>query len=552
MRSFLIVLALSLTISIHADQEAKKYNLKEKLEVYDLSLKVHPSLNQYKNLERFKDRLNALNDGEKKKALEFLHQFDDYFPEKILKAIIHHRFFEYDQPQLEDILTFSMISKVMVIRDFVLDHPAHADSLKKVTEHKLVTPYNLEGIMLPLYRERAHALSKMTDHELFRDALRNTPLITNSLKSIIGKELPLQFDIFGKIPGNQITQVDNFFTAIKEAKATLWIDQSLLSIFLENQELLSWVKNHPNKDFKVYVSSEDVTRPELIKLKKKWGERLITLQTNRLTTQSRFHRFLDLAKLIIADGHTPYAFVLYGDKKTMKVKGPVAIVTQALYLKEVERYSESKLTLTPPLDHFINDGDTVRIGFNDGLKANSNNRDLIISSLLKAKKSVTIDTEFLYDPLIVDTLIKVKIRRPKLEIKAMVDMSQSFEMNGLPNSMFVEELKKHGIDMRTRKNGSPLESVITIDQQYVLWANLTPDSMDGFHREVLYKVESQALAKVKYDEFQAIWRDPALAYDLDIENFKVTVEGKKLRSPSSQVVNDMAAKLLRNKAQIIR
>ncbi len=552
MRSFLIVLALSLTISIHADQEAKKYNLKEKLEVYDLSLKVHPSLNQYKNLERFKDRLNALNDGEKKKALEFLHQFDDYFPEKILKAIIHHRFFEYDQPQLEDILTFSMISKVMVIRDFVLDHPAHADSLKKVTEHKLVTPYNLEGIMLPLYRERAHALSKMTDHELFRDALRNTPLITNSLKSIIGKELPLQFDIFGKIPGNQITQVDNFFTAIKEAKATLWIDQSFLSIFLENQELLSWVKNHPNKDFKVYVSSEDVTRPELIKLKKKWGERLITLQTNRLTTQSRFHRFLDLAKLIIADGHTPYAFVLYGDKKTMKVKGPVAIVTQALYLKEVERYSESKLTLTPPLDHFINDGDTVRIGFNDGLKANSNNRDLIISSLLKAKKSVTIDTEFLYDPLIVDTLIKVKIRRPKLEIKAMVDMSQSFEMNGLPNSMFVEELKKHGIDMRTRKNGSPLESVITIDQQYVLWANLTPDSMDGFHREVLYKVESQALAKVKYDEFQAIWKDPALAYDLDIENFKVTVEGKKLRSPSSQVVNDMAAKLLRNKAQIIR
>ncbi|MEC7276902.1 MAG: hypothetical protein VXV96_11330 [Bdellovibrionota bacterium] len=552
MRSFLIVLALSFTISIHADQEAKKYNLKEKLEVYDLSLKVHPSLNQYKNLEHFKDRLNALNDGEKKKALEFLHQFDDYFPEKILKAIIHHRFFEYDQSQLEDILTFSMISKVMVIRDFVLDHPAHEDSLKKVTEHKLVTPYNLEGIMLPLYREKAHALSKMTDHELFRDALRNTPLITNSLKSIIGKELPLQFDIFGKIPGNQITQVDNFFTAIKEAKATLWIDQSFLSIFLENQELLSWVKNHPNKDFKVYVSSEDVTRPEFIKLKKKWGERLITLQTNRLTKQSRFHRFLDLAKLIIADGHTPYAFVLYGDKKTMKIKGPVAIVTQALYLKEVERYSESKLTLTPPLDHFINDGDPVRIGFNDGLKANSNNRDLIISSILKAKKSVTIDTEFLYDPLIVDTLIKVKIRRPKLEIKAMVDMSQSFEMNGLPNSMFVEELKKHGIDMRTRKNGSPLESVITIDQQFVLWANLTPDSMDGFHREVLYKVESQGLAKVKYDEFQAIWKDPALAYDLDIENFKVTVEGKKLRSPSSQVVNDMAAKLLRNKAQIIR
>lgn len=552
MKSLLLFLALSLSMSIHADQEAKKYNLKEKLDVYDLSLKVHPSLNQYKNLEDFKNKLNALDETQKKKALEFLHQFDDYFPEKILKAIIHHRFFEYDQTQLEDILTFSMISKVMVIRDFVLDHPTHVDSLKKITEHKLVTPYNLEGIMLPLYRERAHALSKMADHELFRDALKNTPLITNSLKSIIGKELPLQFDVFGKIPGNQITQVDNFYTAIKEAKATLWIDPSFLSVFLENQDLLSWVKNHPNKDFKVYISSEDVTTPKLKSLKEKWGERLITLQTKRLTKQSRFHRFLDLAEVIVADGLTPYAFVLYGAKKTMKLKGPAAIVTQALYLKEIERYSEAKLSLAPPLDHFINDGDTVRMGFNDGLKANSNIRDLIISSILKAKKSVTIDTEFLYDPLIVDTLIKVKIRRPKLEIKAMVDMSQSFEMNGLPNSMFVEELKKHGIPMRTRKNGSPSESVITIDQHYVLWANLTPDSMDGFHREVLYKVESQELAKAKYDEFQALWKDPALAYDLDIENFKVTVEGKKLRSPSSQVINDMAAKLLRNKAQIIR
>lgn len=137
-----------------------------------------------------------------------------------------------------------------------------------------------------------------------------------------------------------------------------------------------------------------------------------------------------------------------------------------------------------------------------------NHRNLLIDLISKAEHNIYMEQLFIYDPYINDALIKRKIQRPSLDIKILADHNGNFGMNGLPNTLFLKEMKDHDILIRARstvgvpvtfntidkKTGKNLHreyhqenhrKATTIDGKFFLGgsSNLNPDTLQGSFRE---------------------------------------------------------------------
>ena len=77
---------------------------------------------------------------------------------------------------------------------------------------------------------------------------------------------------------------------------------------------------------------------------------------------------------------------------------------------------------------------------------------MAVKFLLETKEKVLLDQFMLYDKAIVDTLIKLKIKNPELKVLVLLDTNFHLEMNGLPNAIFIRELKDYHIQVKGRKS----------------------------------------------------------------------------------------------------
>lgn len=209
--------------------------------------------------------------------------------------------------------------------------------------------------------------------------------------------------------------------------------------------------------------------------------------------------------------------------------------------------------------------DTVRLTEADVNGTIKNTRNMLIDMIQKAKHHIYMEQLFLYDPYIVDALIKRKIQQTALDIRILVDHNGNFKMGGLPNSIFLRELKSYGIKIRARNtisvdntfpDGSSKtyfqenhRKITSIDGKALLTgsSNLNPDTLQGSFREFGVQLFTTSEIKRFETEFLEDWKDPEKVVELDILNFQAILGGHKMSKEFSRLINGVAAMLLRAK-----
>lgn len=318
-----------------------------------------------------------------------------------------------------------------------------------------------------------------------------------------------------------------------------------------------------------------------------------------------FESKIDHSKVIVIDANTDSPSAYFGSKNwsdhsggyyyddAIYVKGPAAAAVQYSYYRDLEAalttdekelawfyYKEdgfdNKHYLAQRddiLDFFKIKKDTypligdqvVRIAEADVDGTIKNVRNILIDMIMNAEKNIYMEQLFIYDKYIVDALIKRKIQVPNLKIKILADHNGNFEMNGLPNTIFLKEMSKYGIEIRARKtlgikaqfpNGDTKmyhqenhRKITSVDGKVLLGgsSNLNPDTLQGSFREFGAQIfDKDQISKFEKSFVQA-WEDKDQTSHLDIENFQAKIGNNLLSVELSALLNNFAAQLLRSK-----
>ncbi len=314
---------------------------------------------------------------------------------------------------------------------------------------------------------------------------------------------------------------------------------------------------------------------------------------------------IDHSKVIVVDGNHDDAEAYFGSKNwtdhsggyyyddAIYVTGPAAGLVQASYYRDIDAalttdetelsrmyYKEKGLDNKHYLDqredilkafevtkdsYKVNKPTKVRIAEADVDGTIKNVRNMIVDMIVKAKSHIYMEQLFLYDPYIVDALLRKKAKEPNVDIRLVLDHNGNFGMNGLPNTIFVKEMVDSGIKVRARKtygitanfpDGTKQDyhqenhrKISSIDGKVVLGgsSNINPDTLQGSFREFGAQIYDKSQVKLFEDRFKKDWDDSEKMVSLDIEHFEAVVLGKQLDKKESNLLNAILSKILRAK-----
>lgn len=284
---------------------------------------------------------------------------------------------------------------------------------------------------------------------------------------------------------------------------------------------------------------------------------------------------LGLLALSDTNAETPRAFITsrrfvdhphaYSFEQSLTLQGPAAGLLPQLLHENLTQLLPSHTDVSsyfPSRTHYPAQGpesvnltvDSARLGARD-------DRALAVKFLLEAKEQVLLDQHMLYDRAIVDTLIKLKIKNPDLKVLVMLDTNLEMGMNGLPNSIFLAEMKRYGIELKARrallweenenadvteKHGINHRNIIIRDGRHVFMG--TGPFTGSFERRspISFGVQvSSAMSAELADNFLRDWDNPDATYELDIENFQARFDDMELSRQVSGFLNDVFSLLLR-------
>ncbi|PIP94683.1 MAG: hypothetical protein COW00_09225 [Bdellovibrio sp. CG12_big_fil_rev_8_21_14_0_65_39_13] len=321
-----------------------------------------------------------------------------------------------------------------------------------------------------------------------------------------------------------------------------------------------------------------------------------------------FESKIDHSKVIVIDANTSKPQAYFGSKNwtdhsggyyydnTIWVEGPAAALVQHSYYDDIEaalteNTAESKLFYLKDQgfdnsqylrkkEQILNDfkvkrtqfeavgSDTLRIAEANVDGRIKNVRNILIDMISHAEDHIFMEQLFLYDKYVIDALIKRKIEKPSLEIKIIIDHNGNFGMNGLPNTLFIRELKSHHIEVRTRqtlgtqvvlKDGSTRtyhqenhRKITSVDGKVLLGgsSNINPDTLQGSFREFGAQIFSHSEISQYEKQFIIDWSDPQKVAEVDIENFQAYIGGKSFSKRISDLLNKIGSQLIRSKDQL--
>lgn len=314
---------------------------------------------------------------------------------------------------------------------------------------------------------------------------------------------------------------------------------------------------------------------------------------------------IDHSKIIVIDANTNHPQAYFGSKNwsdhsgsyyyddAIHITGPGAALAQASYFRDIE----AALTEIPEelaefyfqkegldnkhlvsrkkeiLDAFkINKeiyphigAEKIRIAEADVDGTVKNVRNILIDMIHAAQKNIFMEQLFIYDPYIVDALIKKKIQFPDIDIKVLADNNKNFGLNGLPNTLFIKEMLSYGIELRARKllnvksifpDGTEKifhqenhRKVTSVDGRIFLGgsSNTNPDTFQGSFREFGAQIFEREEIQEWDKRFLRSWYDLSKTESFNIENFQINIGGKTLSPPESALLNDFGATLYRSK-----
>ncbi|WP_413586630.1 phospholipase D-like domain-containing protein [Bdellovibrio sp. HCB274] len=317
---------------------------------------------------------------------------------------------------------------------------------------------------------------------------------------------------------------------------------------------------------------------------------------------------IDHSKVIVVDaeGDAPQAY--FGSKNwsdhsggyyydnALYVKGPAAALVQAAYYDDVEAaltlneqerkwfyYKEqgfSNEAYLPQRDKILSWFRLKRSSFpavgNQVVRLAEANvdgkikdvRNMLVDMISKAENNIYMEQLFIYDPYINDALMKRKSQVPKLKIRILADHNGNFDMGGLPNTLFLEQLMEHGVEVKARKtlgtearfpNGKTQvyhqenhRKITSIDGKTMMVgsSNLNPDTLQGSFREFGAQIfDTREIGRFEA-EFMNAWNDNQQTGPFFEGQLKLKVLGQELSVEQSKLLNDLGAAIFRAKDAI--
>ena len=165
-------------------------------------------------------------------------------------------------------------------------------------------------------------------------------------------------------------------------------------------------------------------------------------------------------------------------------------------------------------------GDVVmRTGQNNVNSTRTNCVDQVIQMILHAKKNIYIKDQYLFDRNVILALLKAKKAIPNLDIRILLEPMNRANPKGFPNLLYLDILKKAGIQVRFKNimlgaTGVAIESqyhmkTISADGQSVISGSANKDqtTMYGSFREEQVDVWDADATKVHDDVLLRHWND---------------------------------------------
>lgn len=314
---------------------------------------------------------------------------------------------------------------------------------------------------------------------------------------------------------------------------------------------------------------------------------------------------IDHSKVVVIDANTDSPKAYFGSKNwsdhsgayyyddAIYVEGPAAALVQASYYHDLEaalttepteqkwfyfkelgfdnkRYLDKRDSILKwfkiKRETYPSRGtDLVRIAEADVDGVIKNVRNILIDMIMKAQDHIYMEQLFFYDPYVVDALIKKKIQTPELQVKILADHNGNFHLGGFPNTIFLSDLTKYGIEVRARRtvgvmanfpDGTSREyhqenhrKITSVDGKVLLGgsSNINPDTLQGSFREFGAQVYAPLQVQAFEERFLAAWDDPKQTMLLNVKDFQLTLKGETLSKSLSRLINGIAATLFRNK-----
>lgn len=193
-------------------------------------------------------------------------------------------------------------------------------------------------------------------------------------------------------------------------------------------------------------------------------------------------------------------------------------------------------------------------------------RNLLVDMISKAENHIYMEHLFIYDKYINDALMKRKAQVPSLKVKILADHNGNFKLGGLPNTLFLDQLLRHGIEVKARRtlgieahfpNGKVQEyhqenhrKIAAVDGRVMLIgsSNLNPDTLQGSFREFGAQIFDTNVI-TKFDaEFLKAWGDDSQTGPFfEGEKLQLSIGGKSVSPEISKLINDIGSAVLRAK-----
>lgn len=318
---------------------------------------------------------------------------------------------------------------------------------------------------------------------------------------------------------------------------------------------------------------------------------------------------IDHSKVIVIDAESDFPQAYFGSKNwsdhsggyyydnALYVKGPAAALVQAAYYDDID----AALTLDPnerkwfyykeegyANESYLKNRDQIlrwfklkRTAFpvagNQVVRLAEANvdgkikdvRNILVDMISKAESHIYMEQLFIYDKYINDALMKRKAQIPSLRIRILADHNGNFGLGGLPNTLFLDQLIRHGVEVRARRtlgiearfpNGKTQEyhqenhrKITSVDGKTMLVgsSNLNPDTLQGSFREFGAQIfDTQVIGRFEA-EFSTAWGDSSQVGPFyEGEHLQLKVLGKVLSPEASRFINDLGATILRAKDDI--
>lgn len=576
------MLLLFILIYVHHIHAAGLY---DRIKTQDLWLQTASSLST--GLE-FNEEFKKSSVKKRERILSLGSHLQYIFPQRILESYLTWRILRPDDKKAVNVLKYALSYRLLLLRD-VIDSPLSTkqqikkarELLSELTQIPEISSENIWSLTHELIDHKAKILHAIEDDQVLALALKETPWL--GLQFHIPDMPRYVINPLGYLKGNAQSWVSSksvpsaFQKKLSSLKRRLIIESKVMDQF---PEILSSLQKHilqnnksPSEYHIIFHTPQDkealikweqfrdakgisISKLNFIIRPQAWDDSVTSTAPPEVEAAPLFPRELDptfsQGGLISFDPTTQHPKTLLTGPLSIPKSSVLSLVgpaAAAFVLASEILPSQDWVTEIKGLNQDVEKNQTVRPAKLSSRLKLQEVRPLLIDMISKANKNIFIDQFFLFDAHIVQSLIKRKIQRPQLDVRLLMDHNSHYSMGGFPNTLFLADMIKYGLKIKSRKESKSNSSLILVDNEVALIGpqNLIPTQLSFESSLQVAQVFGQDFLSPRIEEFEADWQETSNLYEFNIKDFRFMTPTQILNKDDSKLLNAIGAEFLRQK-----